>query len=176
MDPPLVEDVVSTLLANAFARGITSIFFLGESNMIITIPDDDTSHQLEGTEKLTTEPSREPKEEKEDVTGLSGGGFRKNPKVDLQTAPSSTSSHMRDITVSSTPPMPPVAPGVYLPKWTLTPTSLLIQHFVTRKWSRHSFPKATIDAMELLGPLLGGCNWAPTSCRLRLGGIDYHQS
>lgn len=58
MDPPLVEDVVSTLLANAFARGITSIFFLGESNMIITIPDDDTSHQLEGMDKEETKPIR----------------------------------------------------------------------------------------------------------------------
>lgn len=55
---------------------------------------------------------QEPNKEMEDATGLGGGELEKKPKVDLQTAPGSTASLMRDNVVAGASSSPLLAPGV----------------------------------------------------------------
>lgn len=133
-------------LADAFIKRITFTFCWG-SIIVIDILDEDTSHQSEG---MRQQNHLRNQRKKRRITSIGGVEFGKKPEVDLQTAPGSTLSPMRDITVFGASPTPLVALDIYLLEWTLTHGSLLMRHVFVYEWSRHTFSPSIIDAWDLL--------------------------
>lgn len=129
---------------------------MGESNVFITIPNDDVLYLSEGIDTEATKLPREPKEEPKEVTDLGDGESRRKPEVVFQTTLGFALSPMKENIIACDSPLNLVAPGVFLPEWTLTCVSLFMQHSILYEWSRHTFPLATIESLELLFELIYG--------------------
>lgn len=78
----MLETLVSAPLGNVFARELTWTSCWG-FNILIDIPNDDTSYLLEGMDKEGKESPHKPKEEPKDATNICDGKFRKRLEVNL---------------------------------------------------------------------------------------------
>lgn len=86
LDSPLTDVVRSSIVSKRLRKKRNIDFLLGESDVVVEIPDDDTSKQSKRMDEEATGQPPEPKEEPEDTIVPSEGVIGKEPKVEFQTS------------------------------------------------------------------------------------------
>lgn len=124
VDCPLAGDVSTSTIGKRLRNRRNMDLLLVESDVFITIPDNDASYLSEGMEIEATEPPLEPKDEPKDVTDLGDGESGRRPKVDFQITTGFALSPTKGNNIAG------ASPSTFLArdKWTLTCRSLLTQH------------------------------------------------
>lgn len=150
LDSSFIEGTLASTVGRRLHKKRNFDFLLRESDVVMEIPNDDTSKQSEGMDEEEIEQPREPKEEPEHTTVPSEGVIGKEPELEFQIASNFASPLVKDnlIVVSYSSPM--MAPGLYISKWRLTRDTLLMQHYVVYEWGCHAFLLASIEDLELL--------------------------
>lgn len=125
LDSLLTESAHSSTVGRRLYKKRNVDFLLGESHVVVDIPDHDAPKLSEGMDEEATKLLREPKKELDDATNSGDGFFGQESEGGFQISPDSTSPSTKDSIVACSSSLPLASPGIYIQEWGLNRESIL---------------------------------------------------